>query len=149
MTIERVTDANNKLSILRLVPGYMEMLAPPYIRGILGTFVGWDQVDLEVIADDEIEITFHKRNEYGRLVGDERKHRLRKHEVNLHTIESQRTRPGKRVYFRWTPSSLNVDPQTEESIQRLVSNGTWTPEQADAMRDQLIFEKSQQAPYKP
>jgi hypothetical protein len=146
MVVERIErDRKGKVDITTLIPGYTEKLSPPPFTTGFKIFLNnaVDEVFLDVISDDQIEIRYQTSNINGQVIDEPRITKLAKHDINEHVIKSKRAVPGRQISFRWRPARTYIDPLKERAIKDLLNDGTYTEEDAQNVRDQLIFEAQQ------
>lgn len=142
MTVERKFFSDGKIVERRkLIPGYEETIhEPPWMTRVIVE-------DLSVKSDDDIEIRYVEKRvtDYSSSVKVLRTTTLSKHEINNHTIRTDRSgwRRHKYAEFGWVPSKLHISPEQEKIIRELVKDGTYTEEDAEEVRDQMLYELQQ------
>ena len=149
MTIHRIEEKNGaQVQRQPLVPGYREKLRSPF--AYLGAFFTSSiaEVVVDVVSDDIITITqgVLDTNPYNsrKYREEPRVTELSKHQINEHAIHSPRSLTGKITRFEWAPSRITIPPAEEQAIQQLITDGTYTLEDAEAVRDNLVFERQRQ-----
>lgn len=140
MTIERkVLDHNGKvIEVTHLMPGCLEDV---YSSNFL---LGGEELSLHVDTDDQITLTFAYVNvgEYRTTRTERESVKLAKGDINAHTIKSHPTFLTRHTTeYKWIPTHLHLDPNQEKAIKELVEDGTYTPEIAEEVREQMIEEK--------
>lgn len=133
------------IHLTELIPGYSERIShnnsfTPELRLMFLDNV--DEVFLSVETDDDIVIT-HKQRHTSTFGGTTKKphtYTLSKHQINSHTIETPKSIRGRYASFIWVPSKTFISPDQEKVIQELIEQGVYTKEDAEAVRDNLIFQ---------
>lgn len=153
MAIERLIVVRNKIiDGGPVIAGFGERLSPTTLGYIFrdAFSVDMDETRISVETADDVIIVFrsvtYQRDEggYRRLPFQNRKETpLSKNEINESGIRSATNFLGRSIIYRWVPSVRFIDPDKEKSIQDLITNGTYTEEQAKDIRESLLYEAQQ------
>lgn len=155
MTIERIEMQRGRVKkVTSVIPGFSERLSPRgwnLFRADFGSVngVGWEEVHVEVKTDDDLVIKYQMIDTPGTLSGKPlrilRREQLSKHAINDHDVVSDKSFWGNSVAYKWRPSVWTVSPQEELAIQELLTKSVLTEEDAQNMRDRIMFEAQQKA----
>lgn len=140
MTINRIEkqDGNIK-SKRRMIPGWRETFRSRLETIKNSLTVGDRELDITVITDDEIEVT--QKSSFGEKPMSVF---LKKADINAHDIQSPKSWRGRTVHFEWEPSRIMISPEQEKAIKELIADGTYSAEDAQAVRENMIYEIQKQ-----
>lgn len=104
---------------------------------------------MKVKTDDDLDVTRYYRTVYESRADTYKvlsTHTYHRNAINEHDIQTHPSFIRHRVVaFKWEPNHLHVTPDQERVIGELVADGTYSKEDAEEVREQLILKAQREA----
>jgi len=136
MTIKRtVTQGEKVIEVTYPVPGFEEDIKHSISDG--------EAITVHVDSDEQVTVKYFNitPTEYSERRKLREEVTLSKLDINNHSIQSKPSPLRKRVIsYTWVPTHIHLRPEQELAIKELIDQGVYSPEEAQEVREQMLFE---------